>query len=177
MAFSGNEIPFESGNHSFNAPAKWRIIICQVSGTMIAKTQNSRMTAADLLGVRTKNTLSLAKRVETGLSFGSLERLSKKSGLALDDIRGAVRISPRTFTRRRNEKRLTPEESDRLVSVSRLIALAIELFGGRVENAARWLVSPNRALGRRSPLEVARTEVGAREVENLIGRLEHGVFS
>jgi uncharacterized protein (DUF2384 family) len=40
-----------------------------------------------------------------------------------------------------------------------------------------WLRSPNRALGGESPLALSKTEVGAREVENLIGRLEHGVFT
>lgn len=136
-----------------------------------------RVTAQGLLGVNVRDSFALARRVETGLSFHSMERLSKKSGLPLETIRTAVRIPPRTLVRRRSDNRLTPEESDRLVSVSRLIALAIELFGGRVENAARWLTSPNRALGRLTPIDVAKTEVGSREVENLIGRLAHGVFT
>lgn len=135
------------------------------------------ITAAGLLGVNVRDNFALARRVETGLSFDSMVRLSKRSGLPIETIRTAVRIPPRTLSRRRTENRFSPEESDRLVSVSRLIALAIGLFGGRVENAGRWLTSPNRALGRLAPIEVARTEVGAREVEDLIGRLVHGVFT
>lgn len=131
---------------------------------------------AKLLGVKAKDGFALADRVDSGLAFDSLAKLSKNSGLPVEEIRTAIGISPRTLARRRNENRLSPEESDRLVSLSRIAAQAIELFGGRVENAARWLTSPNRALGRRTPLEIARNEVGSREVEDLIGRLEHGVY-
>ncbi len=144
---------------------------------MLAEKTRPIITEKKLLGIRTKNNLGLARRVEKGLAFDSMESLSKKTGLPLEQIRTAVRITPRTMTRRRNENRLSPEESDRLVSISRLLALAIQLFGGRVSNATRWFTSPARALGMQSPIEVASTEVGSREVENLIGRLEHGVFS
>jgi putative toxin-antitoxin system antitoxin component (TIGR02293 family) len=40
-----------------------------------------------------------------------------------------------------------------------------------------WLKSPQKALGGKTPLEYSDTEPGAREVEDLLGRLEHGVFS
>jgi putative toxin-antitoxin system antitoxin component (TIGR02293 family) len=45
------------------------------------------------------------------------------------------------------------------------------------EAAQQWLKTPARALGFESPLHFAETEAGAREVENLLGRIEHGVFS
>ena len=46
------------------------------------------------------------------------------------------------------------------------------------EAAARdWLAKPARALDGETPIEHADTEAGAREVENLIGRLEHGVYT
>ena len=45
------------------------------------------------------------------------------------------------------------------------------------ENARRWLTSPQFGLGGAVPLEYAETEVGAREVEDLLGRIEHGVYS
>lgn len=54
---------------------------------------------------------------------------------------------------------------------------AVELFEGDVEAARRWLNTPNKALADTSPAKKAETESGAREVEHLIGRLEHGEFS
>ena len=136
-----------------------------------------KYTVEKLLGIETADNLKLAKKVKAGFSFGALERLGKTTGLPLERLRVAVRITPRTLTRRRKEKRLSPEESDRLVSVSRLLAQTFELFEGNTEAAMRWFQNPNRALNGQSPLQVASTETGAREVENLIGRLEYGVFT
>ena len=86
-------------------------------------------------------------------------------------------MSARTLSRRKKEKKLSMAESDRLVTLSRLLMQAIELFEQNRPQAFRWFLQPNRALGNLSPLAMAATETGAREVEHLIGRLEHGVFS
>ena len=59
----------------------------------------------------------------------------------------------------------------------RVFGRALELFEGDSRAAERWLSSPKRALGGAVPSELAETEAGAREVEALIGRIEHGVFS
>ena len=53
---------------------------------------------------------------------------------------------------------------------------AVEVFGG-IEQARQWLSSPQFGLGGAIPLEYARTEVGAREVENLLGRIGYGVYT
>ncbi|MEP7036898.1 MAG: antitoxin Xre/MbcA/ParS toxin-binding domain-containing protein [Acidobacteriota bacterium] len=137
----------------------------------------SKYTVEKLIGIKTTDNLKLAKKVETGFSFDALERLAKVTGLPLERLRVAVRISPRTLTRRRKKNKLSPEESDRLVSVSRLLAQTFELFEENEDAGIRWFTSPNRALNGQSPIEAAATEIGTREVENLIGRLEHGVFT
>ena len=69
------------------------------------------------------------------------------------------------------------DESDRLLRAARVLDRAIALFDGDRKAALEWLGSPLRALGGESPLDVATTDLGARQVENLIGRLEHGVYS
>lgn len=130
-----------------------------------------------LLGIKAGDAAQLVKSIERGFPFGTLERIRRETGLPMERLAISIGISPRTLTRRKRENKLTPAESDRLVSVSRLLAQAIELFEGDREKAFRWFVQSNRALGEFSPLEMAATETGAREVENLIGRLEHGVFS
>ncbi|MGH7340548.1 MAG: antitoxin Xre/MbcA/ParS toxin-binding domain-containing protein [Candidatus Rokuibacteriota bacterium] len=78
---------------------------------------------------------------------------------------------------RKKAKRLTPGESDRLLRTARIFGLAVDLFGGDRQAARQWLRTPKRALGEATPLGYAATEVGAREVEDLIGRAKHGVFS
>jgi putative toxin-antitoxin system antitoxin component (TIGR02293 family) len=130
-----------------------------------------------LLGLDPVDTPRLVELVEEGFSFGELERLRQNMGLSREEISELVQIRPRTLDRRKREGRLHPEESDRLLRASRVFGEAIVLFEGNAEGALRWLFSPQMALGGAVPLEMARTEIGAREVENLVGRLEHGVFS
>ena len=130
-----------------------------------------------LLGLDPVDTPRLVERVEEGFSFRELEHLRQNMGLSRVEMAELVQIRPRTLDRRKKEGRLHPEESDRLLRASRVFGRAIALFEGNAEGALRWLSSPQGALGGAVPLEMARTEIGAREVEGLIGRLEHGVFS
>jgi putative toxin-antitoxin system antitoxin component (TIGR02293 family) len=130
-----------------------------------------------LLGLDPVDTPQLVERVEEGLTFGELERLRQNMGLSREEMAVLVQIKPRTLDRRKKEGRLHPEESDRLLRAARVFGRAIALFEGDVEGALGWLYSPQRALGGAVPLEMARTEIGAGEVEGLIGRLEHGVFA
>jgi putative toxin-antitoxin system antitoxin component (TIGR02293 family) len=88
-----------------------------------------------------------------------------------------VGISPATLQRRiKSRGRLTPQESDRVVRLARLLGKATDVLESR-EQARQWLTTAQRGLGGAVPLDYAQTELGAREVENLLGRLEHGVFS
>jgi putative toxin-antitoxin system antitoxin component (TIGR02293 family) len=130
-----------------------------------------------LLGIKSGNAVHLIRAIERGFSFDTLEKVRRETGLPLERLAISIGVSPRTLSRRKKERRLTAAESDRLVSVSRLLTQAVELFEGDKERAFRWFVQANRGLGGLTPLEMAATETGTREVENLIGRLEHGVFS
>ena len=112
-----------------------------------------------------------------GLQFNSVERLREQMDLSSKDMAELLQIKFRTFLRRKEEGRLRPDESDRLIRASRLFARAVDLFDGNAEAAKAWLLRAQRALGGAVPLEMARTELGAREVERVIGRLEHGVFT
>ena len=144
---------------------------------MTTQMHSQEFTLNHLLGIEAANTTQLVQAIESGLSFSTLERVRRATGLPMERLAVSIGISPRTLTRRKKTSKLTASESDRLVSVSRLLNFAIELFEGDGERAVKWFLTPNRALGEVSPLAMAGTETGAREVENLIGRLEHGVFS
>ena len=80
-------------------------------------------------------------------------------------------------SRRKSKGKFTPEESERLLRLGTVFEQAVELFEGDRAAALRWLTAPRKALEGKTPLAYARTELGAREVEDLIGRLEHGVVS
>ena len=128
----------------------------------------------ELLGLRAANLRELLRLIARGLPYESIERLEKAVGL---DVAALVQIPRRTLTRRRQDRRFTPDESDRLVGAARLLSKALDLFDGDAAAAREWLTEAQLVLGGAIPIEVARTETGAREVENLIGRIEHGVFS
>jgi putative toxin-antitoxin system antitoxin component (TIGR02293 family) len=87
-----------------------------------------------------------------------------------------VGIPERTLARRRLAGRFAADESERLLRISAVFEKAVELFEGDVAGAVTWLTRPTKDLGHQTPLKYSRSELGAREVESLIGRLEHGVF-
>jgi putative toxin-antitoxin system antitoxin component (TIGR02293 family) len=132
---------------------------------------------AVLLGLQIYDLARLMERVERGLSFNALERFQRNIAWPYDDLLNWLQISQRTLTRRRKQGRLTPEESDRLLRASRIFAKAVQLFEGDPNAAAHWLSAPQRALGGAIPVDFAKSEIGSREVESLIERLEEGVFT
>jgi putative toxin-antitoxin system antitoxin component (TIGR02293 family) len=129
------------------------------------------------LGLTAANPAELIEQLERGFSFKTLQTFESRSGLALSRLAATIGIPERTLARRKVSRRLTPEESERLLRISAVFEDAVDLFEGDVAAAVNWLTTPRKALGDRPPLTYARTEPGAREVENLIGRLEHGIFS
>src|SRR6267143_4328144 len=104
-------------------------------------------------------------------------RLGPARHIPIKDLAELAQIGNRTLHRRKEEGRLQPDESDRLLRVSRVFAKAIELFEGDNRAAMHWLSTPQRALSGVAPLTLTKSEFGALEVERLIGRLEHGVFT
>lgn len=128
-----------------------------------------------LLGLRSCDTAALMKRLDDGISYAAFERLKRKLGVSSKELGDAALITQRTLARRKKAGRLNPDESDRLVRVSRVFSRAIELFGGDAEAARSWLMRPVLALGGAVPFGMLKTEVGAGEVERLITQLEHGV--
>lgn len=122
-------------------------------------------TASDLIqGIRQGLPVSELNALQTVLDI-PIERLAPKLG-----------ISRATLNRRLAKGRLEPMESDRLVRFARLIGKATEVLETK-ENARQWLGSPQIGLGGAIPLDYAETEVGAREVEDLLGRIEYSVYS
>lgn len=127
--------------------------------------------------LRSKDTrpATLSRRVEQGLPFRVFAELADALGLSHEAFAGLLRLSPSTLYRRRRAGRFEAEESDRLWRYMILYAHAVEVLEAP-ERAARWLAAPLAALAGRSPLEAARDAPGARAAEDVLLRLEHGVF-
>ena len=121
-----------------------------------------------------KATLDFVRNtIEHGLHRDAFTRLKTVIDISGDELSQVVRIPPRTVARREVFK---PDESERILRVASVFQRAIEVLGA-LDKARRWFSNPKRALGGKTPMEFCDTEPGANEVVNLLGRIEHGVFT
>lgn len=131
---------------------------------------------ANLLGTPpVHNDSELASLVEDRLPVDTVKSL-KRGGLNDAEVYDLI-IPRRTLAHRTaNGEPLTREESDRAVRVARIAAMAEQVFGD-AEKSWRWLRRPMRQLGGRTPIAMLATEVGARVVEEMLGRIDYGIFA
>ena len=118
----------------------------------------------------------LIQRIQKGLRFSELKTLQDTLDLPFEKLAAKLCISRSTLQRRKVAGRLSPDESDKVVRFSRLLRQATTVFGD-AERARAWLKHPQVGLGGAVPLDYASTETGAREVENLLGRIEYSVYT
>ena len=130
-----------------------------------------------VLGQTIKNSHDLTRLIRKGLPAGSITALAQKLQIGNSVLSRKLGIPQRTLTRRLSEASLlTPAESDRTVRMARVYANAVEMIGDE-GRAILWLTTPNRALGGERPLDQLDTDVGARVVEDILGRIAYGVYS
>lgn len=108
-----------------------------------------------------------------GLKKETFERLKLAADVTSEELGRAIHIPQRTLARREIFK---PDESERILRLASCFQKTLDVLGD-LEKARRWFSSPKRALGGKTPLEFCDTAPGAQEVEHLLGRIEHGVFS
>jgi putative toxin-antitoxin system antitoxin component (TIGR02293 family) len=118
----------------------------------------------------------LQRAVRKGLPFTSVKALLRRLDLPQAALASVLGIPTRTMARRQIEHHLRPDESDRLYRIARAVAFAQSVFGD-LEKSRRWLVTANRALGNETPLSLLDTDIGARQVEEVLERINYGVFS
>jgi len=118
---------------------------------------------------------TLLEDLKKGLPFDELVALQAILEMPMEKLAAMLGISKATLHRRKAAGRLDVAESDRIVRYARLMGLATQVMESP-ENARLWLSTPKVGLGGAIPLEYAETEFGAREVEDLLGRIEYGVY-
>ncbi len=126
--------------------------------------------AANLLRHGTQERI---EAIKAGLPYELFEELADRLDVSTTDLARVIGVPARTLQRRKAEGAFPQDESDRLFRIVRLLERANEVIGAE---GPRWLVTPKRFLGGATPLDTADTEVGAWEVHQALGRLEHGVF-
>lgn len=166
--------PLEAGEPLLRVP---RRAVRRAAGSPAAPAAApSRYAGAALLGLPLTGLL-LSSAVERGIGYDKLQVLSDALKSTPYEIAETLHISESTLLRRKKDGKLQADESDRLVRLGQIVAKAIQLFEGNQDAARAWLHRPARALGGATPLKYSQSYLGAQEVEDLVERLEEGVFS
>jgi len=130
----------------------------------------------DSLGRPVETELDLVHLVRSGLPPSAVDTVIEHGVLTREEV-GQLIIPRRTLARRKQHNEpLTTDESDKLTRVVRVATRAEDTFQND-DKAYGWLRDPNRALGGERPLDLLETEGGVRLVEQILGRIAHGVFS
>jgi putative toxin-antitoxin system antitoxin component (TIGR02293 family) len=125
---------------------------------------------------RIEDTRDLREALRHGFPYAAFEAVSKALELNAATLAQLVGVASRTLARRKASKVLSPIESDRLYRIARVTLQATDVFGSQ-QTARRWLHQENQALGGDSPVSQLDTEIGERQVEELLDRIDYGVFS
>lgn len=131
------------------------------------------MRADAIAGLDGQSRRDAIEATRRGLPVSGIEQLINSGRLTLAEVDHVV-LPRKTLSHRRKIGLLTPEQSDRLVRVVRIIAAAEDTFGSK-EKAFIWLRRPTKALEGDAPLALLDTNEGAREVEHLLHRIDHGL--
>ena len=114
--------------------------------------------------------------VRAGIHFAALEAFQQRYQMTQAQMQYLIDVSERTLARRKAEKILNKSESDRLYRVARIAAMAEEIFGSPAATAA-WFKEQIPTLGGATPWSLLDTDEGAQRIAELLGRIEHGVYS
>ena len=123
-----------------------------------------------------RTSLSLVPLVRGGLRYKVLESVMRYASLSIEDVSGALDVARRTLDRRKVDGRLDAGTSEKVVRLAR-VATRAEVVLGSVDAMRTWLRTQNRALGHVAPLSLLDTDLGTDAVLDVLGRLEHGVYS
>lgn len=130
------------------------------------------------LGRTIKNRLDLDKLIREGFPYKAGSHVRDLLNLPLPVFAGIIEVSERTLARVRTSpnQRLSTVASDRLYRLARIFSIACEVLEDKGK-AGEWLRRQQTGLGGKTPLDLLRTEAGAKEVEDLLWRIEYGVIS
>jgi len=136
---------------------------------------NIDASASTLRETTTLSQTPLVQRLRDGFPMAEFRLLQDLLRISEEELGRFLGISPATLHRRKKAGTLETPESERIVRFARLFGIAMEVFDTK-DATREWLKTQNPGTASESPLSYADTEFGAREVEDLLGRIDHGVF-
>lgn len=127
------------------------------------------------LALASPSPVLIEKAVENGLPRSALRRVAEQLAGGDKSRVSALEwgVVPKTTLERR-ETQLSPQESERTERVARLFVQARRALG-TADEAREFMTTRHPELNGRSPIEGARTDLGARRVEQILNALEYGL--
>lgn len=129
-----------------------------------------------VLGFKSGDVMEQVEELKKGLPSRIVDQLVKDLEVSRKELARIAGVAERTLIRKVQEGRLSANQSERMARIARLLIMAVDVFGSK-EHALRWLKASRSQLKGKTPLDFADTELGCQEIVNLLGRIEHGVFS
>ena len=129
-----------------------------------------------LLDLKVRDSVDLIRKLGSGLPYKSWVYFSNLTGFSEQEMLKLTQMSRSTLNRRKG-KELEPPESERLARVARVFCKVLRMFRGDLERARVWFNTPRPTLGDSTPFDMTASELGALEVEGVIGRIQYGVYS
>lgn len=114
--------------------------------------------------------------VKEGISKKALELLKDKARLDYNQLARALNVSRQTLTNKKSSNKFNPDVSNAILALADTYSYGYDVFQD-TERFNRWMFTENSALGGKIPFEILNTYYGRLSVNNIIGRIEHGIFS
>ena len=149
-----------------------------INGSVIPAKNNERIYLTTLMNLtgsvdRNAKQINVIDEIKKGFNKASYTRMKTALAISNEELCKIIDIPVRTVSSRKHFKK---DESEKIFRLGTAFQKATEIFEDITE-AREWFLTPAKALGNTTPLEHCDTDIGAREVYNLLGQIEHGVFS
>ena len=148
-----------------------------MSGKRLAYSKRMEALLASTDGGGVREASAWHERILGGLEFEAAERVKAQAALTDSELAKLLGVGEATLRRARAAGgTLDVATSDRLYRLTKVLSVAEETLEGSA-NAGSWLRRAQPALGGRVPLELLVTQAGADEVETLLRRIDHGIYT
>ena len=110
-----------------------------------------------------------------GLSMGTLKKIQAYTSLSIKELAVLLPISERQLVRYKDDHILRKDISSHLIQLAELFEHGYEVF--EEEHFRKWMRSKIRVLDNNRPIDLLDTAIGIQIVNDIIGRIDHGVYS
>jgi putative toxin-antitoxin system antitoxin component (TIGR02293 family) len=128
-----------------------------------------------LIGRKFKNEIDLVDVVTEGIPKATIKHLADVYAIDIREIIRLLPVTARNLHRYAESDRLSEVVTGRLFMLADLFAHGADALG--VDYFRAWLYRPNLGLQNKKPIDILHNEVGINTVDDILGRIEHGILA